>query len=298
MPTQSRFDEVLAAARRAGTTFDKIPGDPVPVRSPSGIGPLEASEIVARYDRHGFAVLELASGPATPQALEALAARLGLGDPFLPPLYRKGGTTTPVAQISAASNAGGRDENHPSFGRRVGQRLHCDGTLQAIGYVKASVLLCEQPAAEGGETILFNASAAYAQLAAVDRAAAAALTAPGVLVRQANVNGCTDINANPAFSVQDGRLVCGYSVTETDRWAVPEGVSEADVHRGVGFLLNASLPGSRHFAQFMLGAGQAIVFDNTRISHGRTAYRDSGNHRRRLYRSLHLRHPRVRPEGL
>jgi alpha-ketoglutarate-dependent taurine dioxygenase len=298
MSTDCMFDEVLAAARRVSTTFDKVPDDPVVIRSPSGIGLPEAGEITERYHRHGFAVLELASQPATQETLEALAGDLSLGEPFLPPLYRKGGTTTPVAQISAAANVGSRDENHPSFGRTVGQKLHCDGTLQAIGYIKASMLLCEQPAAEGGETILFNASAAYAKLATADRPAAEALATPGALIRQANINGCADTNAGPAFTVQDERLVAGYSVTETDRWAVPVGVSEADVQRGVGFLLNASLPGSQHFLQFTLSAGQAIVFDNTRISHGRTAYRSSQNHQRRLYRSLHLQHPSLPPEEL
>ena len=65
-----------------------------------------------------------------------------------------------------------------------------------------------------------------------------------------------------------------------------------DLQRGVDFLRAAALPGSRHFAQLKLEAGQAIVLDNSRISHGRTAYQDSNAQRRCLYRSLHLQHPR------
>ena len=57
----------------------------------------------------------------------------------------------------------------------TGQRMHTDGTLQDIGEVKASVLVCEAAAAEGGATMLFNTSAAFAELIMTDPAAAVAL---------------------------------------------------------------------------------------------------------------------------
>jgi alpha-ketoglutarate-dependent taurine dioxygenase len=292
-------DEVLATASAVRTTFEDLPADPVGISDPSVIRWTESAQIADRYTRHGFAVLQLSSSSINPGTLLALAGSLGLGEAFVPPLYTKGGNRArPVSRISAASNLGTSDESHPSFGRAVGQPLHCDGTLQEIGFIKASVLLCESPGAQGGDTTLFNASAAYAQLAAADGPAAVALATPGVLIRQANINGCSDINAGPAFSARDGQLVCGYSVTETDRWDVPDGVAEADLYRGVGFLSHAALPGSPDFAQLTLGSGQAIIFDNTRISHGRTPYRDSGARRRCLYRSLHLCHPCLRVRRL
>jgi alpha-ketoglutarate-dependent taurine dioxygenase len=292
---------LLAAAASARTTFGHIPAGPVPVRSAAGLSAAEAGEIVGRYTRHGFAVLQLAGGHVTPGTLLDLARALGLGSPFTPPLYTRGAAahgdagngTAAVSRISAGRNAGTADAGHPSFGRNAGQALHCDGTLQEIGYIKASLLGCESPAALGGDTILFNAAAAYARLAGTDVAAALALAAPGVLRRQANVNGCADVNCGPAFTVRDGRLVCGYCVTQTDSWAVPPGVAAADLHRGTGFLLTASLPGGPYFARLTLAAGQVIAFDNTRVSHGRTPYRDSPAQCRCLYRTLHLRHPRV-----
>ena len=285
-----RVEALLAAAGAVSTTFAAIPEAPVPVRDPSAIGALEAAEIADRYARHGFAIVQL-GGPVTPGTLTALAGSLDLGAPFVPPLY--GNAVPTISRISAAANAGTAEENHPSFGRTVGQALHSDGTLQDIGYVKATLLVCETPAEQGGDTVLFNASAAYSQLAEADVPAAVALATPGSLVRQANINGSTDLNAGPAFAVRDGGLVSRYSVTETDRWAVPAGVDPAVLWRGVGFLLHASLPGSRHFARLALAAGQAIVFDNTRISHGRTSYRDSPARRRCLFRGLYLRHPKV-----
>ncbi|HET9254213.1 MAG TPA: TauD/TfdA family dioxygenase [Pseudonocardiaceae bacterium] len=285
--------QVLAAAESVTTTFERIPHDPIPIRGASALNTQELSRIVDRYNRHGFAIIQLAAGAATQESLLTFADALGLGEPFVPPLYLRGGNTAAkVSRISATSNVGTAYADHPSFGSTVGQRLHCDGTLQDIGYIKASLLLCESPAAEGGDTILFNASAAYARLAAIDLSAAAVLATQGVLIRQANFNGSTEMNAGPAFSAQGGRLVCRYCVTETDRWAVPDGAAEADLRRGIEFLRRASLPGSPHFRQLTLRAGQVIVFDNTRISHGRTPYRDSETHHRCLYRSLHLAHPR------
>lgn len=292
MSQNPTVDQLMAAARSVTTTFEALPPDPVVVAGPADIGDLEASRIADRYARHGFAIFRMPPDQITPQSVLHVAESLKLGEPFVPPLYNHGASASAtVHRISAASNAGTADADHPSFGRSVGQQLHCDGTLQPVGFIKASLLLCETPAADGGDTTLFNSSAAFAQLITADMAAATALAVHGTLVRQANINGCADINLGSAVSVHDGRLVCWYCVTETDSWAVPDGVSAADLHRGIGFMLHASQPGSSHFVQLMLAAGDGIVFDNTRISHGRTAYLDSADSRRCLYRSLHLRHP-------
>lgn len=287
-------DDLLAAARSVVTTFAQIPSAPVAVVDAATICRGHAIEIVRRYTRHGFAVIGVAE-PVSPDTPLALARSLCLGPAFVPPLYSMGGRQAPaVSRISATANVGTPDADHPSFGRTIGQELHCDGTLQDIGYIKASLLLCATPAAEGGDTTLFNTSAAIAELAQADLPAAHALAFPGTLIREANVNGCTDANAGPVVTVQNGWLTCRYCVTETDSWAVPKGVVEADLRRGIDFLAQACRPGSPYFRQLRLNRSQAIVFDNTRISHGRTLYADSAALRRCMYRSLHLRHPRIR----
>jgi len=294
MPPAVSLQALVAAAAKVTATFDSIPPQPVAVNDATHIDRDTAAEIVWRYERNGFSILELVADQPTSKTLEAIASSLHLGDPFIPPLYTMGAREAhPVARISAAHNAGTDGADHPSFGRTVGQNLHSDGTLQDIGFVKASILVCECAAAEGGETLLFNTSAAFAELIASDQAAAAALATPGTLVRKANINGCTDENSGPVVSVLDGGLVCRYSVTDTDFWAVPDDVDEHDLRRGIGFMAEASQPGGRYHVQLRLAAGQAIVFDNTRISHGRTAYFDSAQQRRCMYRGLYLRHPTV-----
>jgi hypothetical protein len=289
--------DLLSAVQTVTLTFDGLPAGPVALDDPANLTPAQAIHVLERYRRHGFAIVQAPMRGLGRQTLLDLADSLDLGEPYLPPLYTlTGGQTPTIAQISAAHNAGTKDEQHPSFGRTDGQRLHSDGTLQDIGVVKATVLLCEAPAAEGGDTILFNSSAAFRDLAQTDLAAASALATPGTLVRTANINGSTDANAGPVFAVHDGTIIGRYSVTDTDAWAEPAGVVATDLRRGIEFLATASQTDSRYFHQLRLAGGQAIVFDNTRISHGRTSYVDSAEHRRCMYRSLHLRHPRLRPE--
>lgn len=289
-------DRVLwAAAEAVTTTFQDLPVHPVTVQDQDALSDDELVRITERYWASGFAVLDVGAGRVSSRTPLALAKAMSLGEAFVPPLYSRHGRVGPsVSRISAAVNAGTDDSDHPSFGSRAGQRLHCDGTLQEIGWVKASLLVCERPAFEGGNTTLFNSSAAFAELATEDMPAALALTVPGTMVRQANINGSTEINSGPAFSVRDGQLVCRYCLTETDRWEVPAEVSANDLWRGVEALARVARPGSPHYTEITLRAGQAIVFDNTRISHGRTPYRDSPDRVRCLYRSLHLAHPTPR----
>jgi hypothetical protein len=216
-----------------------------------------------------------------------------MGVPFIPPLYTLGGrVASPVSRISAAANSATADAAHPSFGRTVGQALHTDGTLQDIGEIKSSVLACKSPAAEGGTTMLFNASAAYRELLKVDAEAALVLATTGCLIRRANINGSIESNDGPAFGVNtEGELITRYSVTETDTWNVPEGVDPTSLWRGVEFLDQRARLGSPEYVELDMLADQIILFGNCRISHGRHAYRDSPERQRCLYRSLHLKHP-------
>ena len=295
MTTPIIADELVAAGRAAHTTFEDIPAEPVTVADAANVSSAEGSDIMRRYTAHGFSILRLMSAPVDGDTLRSLAESLCLGDSFVPPLYTTGGAeAAKISRISATRNAGTGYANHPSFGRTVGQALHCDGTLQDIGYVKASMLLCETAASSGGDTILFNSCGAFASLTQFDLPAAVALATPGTLVRRATINGSSDVNAGPAFAVRDGALVGRYCVTDTDSWAAPDGVSADDLHRGIEFLARASRPGSPHFLQLRLDSGEVIVFDNTRISHGRTEYVDTVTQHRCMYRGLYLRHPLVR----
>lgn len=284
------IEQLLAAANMQCISFENIPKIPIRISQASTISHATASQIIERYVRHGFAIVAL-SERSTPEALMGLGESLKLGEPFIPPLYLKGDYKgSAVSKISSQANV---PTTHPSFQRAVGVELHCDGTLQKIGYVKTTIMLCESPGAEGGDTTLFNATSAFAELVVTDLAAALALASPGVLIRQANINSCRDMNEGPAFAVEDGQLVCAYSVTETDSLVAAQGVDLIDLRRGAEFLRSVAQPGSPYFTQLPLAEGHAIILANARISHGRTPYRNTEDRQRCLYRSLYLKHPTV-----
>ncbi|HZM84354.1 MAG TPA: TauD/TfdA family dioxygenase [Candidatus Limnocylindrales bacterium] len=289
MPGQDGAEPLREAAKRVPTFQATDVTDVVRV-APNGDRALQL--LVDRYHAYGFALADVGSGE--PAALTSLAGRLGLDEPFVPPLYTLGGREVDrIARISAALNADTEQQSHPSFGSAGGQRFHTDGTLQDIGEVPSSMLLCQTPSAEGGMTILFNATAAFARLLEDDEAAALALTRPGSLIRQANINECTAANEGPAFGVVDDELATRYSITDTDRWAEPTDASPEALWRGVHYLERASEPGSEFHLQLRLDAGQVILLANSRICHGRTPYRDGPGHRRCMFRSLHRVRPRV-----
>ncbi|MFD6624395.1 alpha/beta hydrolase fold domain-containing protein [Streptomyces diastaticus] len=292
MPLTVSAEELRTAAHATPVSFATVPAEPVTVADPRDIAAVD--EVVARYREHGFALLQFPPDLCTQETVEHLAAALNLGDPFVPPLYTKAGyASPPVSTISAPARE--TSSRHPHFETTVGQDLHCDGTLQDIGAVKSAILLCRSQGAEGGETVVFNAHAAFTRLIETDPEAARALTTPGVLVRRATFNDSQETNPGPGFAVQDGRLVCRYCVDVTDHWEPDAAEDPEAAKQGLEFLDTARQEGSPYVLRFALADGQAIVLDNTRISHGRAAYRDGPGRQRCLFRSLHRRHPDTVP---
>ncbi len=244
--------------------------------------------IVDRYWRAGFAVVACATA-LSPSRLLGLAEALDLGEPFVPRLYQADRKQTGAGGVATLMVPGQRSGSaHPSFESAGAQRFHVDGTLQPIGAVKTTILLCETPAESGGHTIVFNALGAFVELLRADPQAAVALTEGGCLVRRATYGDGDEQTAGPAFAVRDGLLVTRYSVDAPSRWEAPEGVDRPALARAVAFLERASRPGSRYYLEFRLDAGQGMVLANDRLAHGRTAYDDGnqGQRRRCLYRAL------------
>jgi hypothetical protein len=298
MQQQVTIDQLKRAAKNNILTFERIPSLPIKIPCNYAIKESLASEVVYRYMKNGFAIIELEPGleDSSPESVLAIGEALKLGNPFTPPLYLAGTYTGgAVSQITKQMDS---KPTHPSFERTVGIALHCDGTLQEIGYVKTTIMFCKSKSLEGGDTILFNATAAFAELVNSDINAAMALASPGVLIRQANINGCSDINTGPAFSVLNGELICAYSLTETDNILATNSINENDLERGLEFMHNAAHENSLYILQFQLEEKQAIIFANSKICHGRTPYRDGEGKIRCMYRSLFLHQPMAKEEKL
>jgi hypothetical protein len=257
---------------------------PVQVGHWDHVTPTAAREVALHLAATGYALIQGATIPG-PEAATLLAGALGLGPAFTPPQYRSrayvdGGGVT---RITADATTTG----HPAFGQATGQRMHADGTLQRIGEIKTTLMLCARPAASGGTSQLFNAAGAFAMLLNRDPAAAAALTAPDVLVRTSNLPGTHGQSAaGPAFAIADGRIISRYSVTSTDGYDPAAVTSPAALDRALAFLRDAARPGTGYYAEATLAAGQGLLLANDMISHGRTPYHDHSDAPRLLFRAL------------
>ena len=141
-------------------------------------------QLLQRYCTDGFSLVGVES--PCEKTLVEVCEQLGLGTPFMPPHYA--GTTdlyqTSGVNIKSARGTSNEEASHRAFTTGSAQALHVDGTLQRIGLVKTSVLLCVSPASSGGETLIFNAVEAFLELPRRDREAAPALCNPRRLLRR------------------------------------------------------------------------------------------------------------------
>lgn len=283
------------AALSVQPMFLDIPSEPIGMSLTSPLSENLKLEMTHRYRKHGYVIVDLDGELITPEHHLYLAESINLGESFIPPLYKLNGhNPPPVSVISAGVNAGKPDGKHPSFGKTVGQNLHSDGTLQPIGFIKATFMSCRNPASEGGDSIFFDSIGAYSALLQSDRSAALALAHPNALVRRATMHGSNEQCSGPVYAAIGGQLMGRYSVTQTDSLGHVDGADE-DLARGMKALSRMAVPGSQYFRTERFKRNQAVIFDNTRISHGRTAYIDDAESPRCMYRTLHLRHPHAIP---
>jgi len=265
--------------------FTNVPTDPIIVDSISDIDHKILNKVLVRYRTHGFSIIEYKQEIDEIVILK-LAELLNLGKVFVPPLYKRGLYKT--SGVSTVKSTNTDNKNHKVFESEASIDLHCDGTLQPIGFVQTTILACKYSASLGGESILFNSTAAYYELFQNDREAALTMASDCSLIRQANLNNCGDKNIGPVFAIKNGELVCAYSVTQTDSFMAAYNTDMAALKRAIEFMRNSALPGSKYNYQHKLSSGQILIFANSKISHGRLKYQNSNNTNRCMFRALFL----------
>ena len=265
--------------------FTNVPTDPIIVDSISDIDHKILNKVLLRYRTHGFSIIEYKQEIDEIVVLK-LAELLNLGKIFVPPLYKRGLYKT--SGVSTVKSTNTDNKNHKVFESEASIDLHCDGTLQPIGFVQTTILACKYSASLGGESILFNSTAAYYELFQNDREAALTMASDCSLIRQANLNNCGDKNIGPVFAIKNGELVCAYSVTQTDSFMAAYNTDMAALKRAIEFMRNSALPGSKYNYQHKLSSGQILIFANSKISHGRLKYQNSNNTNRCMFRALFL----------
>lgn len=250
--------------------------------------------LLADYATRGYARFDLCGdAPDASRALVRLARGLGLGKPFVPPLYRgaRSRSLYDAAGVNVVQASGGEQEPaHPAFASRTPLELHTDGTLQPIGQVPTALLYCVRPAYQGGETLLFHATGAFLALAAAEPRLAGALLDERALARHATVDGSRASSLGPVFAYRGGEVLSRYSTTPGDEWRYGEVGGLLAAHRALAELAR---PPSRFVTTVRLAAGQGLLFANDTIAHGRTAFADRPEAPRCMLRALFLRRPRA-----
>ncbi|WP_245373088.1 TauD/TfdA family dioxygenase [Crossiella equi] len=259
---------------------------PIPV-AVDGTG---AAELARALERNGFAVAALPPELAPEQALELLSERLGLGEPYVPELYRLPETRAAYGKPYVRIQRDDKDP-HPGFTTTSGQRMHVDGLIDPIGKIKITALYCVRPAARGGATVVFNAIASFAELRENDPEAAEALLHPEALTRRATIPGVQIARTGPIFADAGGELTTRYSVFDHDEWQAAPGMEDALERAAKHLGEDAAADGERRVS-IVLAPHQVLLSRNDRVSHGREPYDDAGDAPRAMVRALYTQAPR------
>jgi alpha-ketoglutarate-dependent taurine dioxygenase len=245
--------------------------------------------IAGQLGRYGFAVVRFNGTRPAHIALEYLADLLGLGEIFVPEIYRdpaKGSDYKRFAEIVPDDSS-----RHPGFANSNAQAMHVDGLLEPIATIKMSMLYCVSPALSGGQTIVFNSSGAFTGLQQQDPAAAAALLDKHVLERFTTIPGIHRKAIGPAFQREpDGEVVTRFSDGLTERWHARDGL-RAELERALRFFRSVTECDNRFRVSVPLEPDQALILRNDQVSHGREAFVSHQGRPRHLVRALFLKAP-------
>lgn len=254
-----------------------------------GIDATDNDKILALFYRQGFVVVNGHSLPGG-QQLEYLSDALNLGAPFRSSYNQK---YFPNKNRSLKSEIGKKEQNkdeykHPVFELSEALEQHVDGTFSPLGEVKTTVLMCKTPALSGGDSTLFNAYGAIKKIEAENPLLANAFKDSNAFRRKSAFENIDDEFIDSAFGVDDvyDREIIRLAFDSSADWEhgfarVPHLKDAYDK------LIDIKNNDPSYFLQFKLNKGDVIIMDNTRITHGRTAFRQSDIKPRMMIRSVH-----------
>jgi hypothetical protein len=243
-------------------------------------------EVVRRIKRYGFAIARVGASIES-ESEQALVAQLfDLGDPYVPRIYSEYAPQFAAEYVHIRSTTAA---SHPSFSSGNAQPFHVDGLLEPIGTIKASLLYCIQPAAQGGCTILFNSCHVFAELLQVSPDAAAVLLRPHILGRRSTLDGIDAEAIGPAFSyTKDGELIGRYcDGGDTEYW-YPAQEEREPLEWARSFFAESSRVEGPNRRAIALQAGECLLMRNDWISHAREPFTDDPRNPRHLVRALYL----------
>lgn len=280
----SPFDLDDAAAYwawRAAKLAAARPPAPIPVRDLAALSTAEREALLQSCQTRNFARFQVGILPAdTEAALRAFGRAIGLFEIDQNLCAGDSGITAITVKETATDHT-----YIPYTNRPLG--WHTDGYYNDPDrQVRAWLLYCAQPAAEGGENQVLDHEIAYIRLRDRNPDWIRALMAPDAFTIPGNTEGGREIRADqsgPVFSVSpvDGSLHMRYSARQRNvYWRDDDLTREA-----TAFLLELFRAGDEQIFRYRLAAGEGVISNN--ILHHRDGFRDdpASGTKRLIYRA-------------
>ena len=243
------------------------------------------AQLLQQCRARNYAIWRCPEPPAEPApALLAFTRALGLEGPDRNLCSAEDGLTPITVRETGTDNS-----YIPYTDRPLG--WHTDGYYNPADYqVRAWLLYCARPAAEGGDNELLDHEVAYIRLRDQNPEWIRALMAPDALTIPANMEsgaGARPAQSGPVFSVspRDGALHMRYSARQRNVIWKDDAVTRA----AADALLGLFRAGDALVVRHRLQRGEGIVSNN--VLHRREGFRDdpTGRHKRLLFRARYYR---------
>ena len=295
--TASNIDELspfsldqpaVYAEWRARKLADTAPPLAVPITDIGDLGEHEREQLLRQCATRNFALFRTTPPTDIEAALRAFGRRMGLLDLDQNLCAEDSGVTAITVKATATDHV-----YIPYTSRPLG--WHTDGYYNDSGHqVRAWLLYCVQPAAEGGDNELLDHEIAYIRVRDENPAWIRALMAEDAFTIPSNTEGGEQIrpdHSGPVFSVSpiDGALHMRYSARQRNViWKDDPATREAAT-----FLLDLFRRGDDHMFRYRLRQGEGLISNN--ILHRRDGFCDAPQDgaKRLIYRArYHQRLPR------
>lgn len=268
------------------TCFNKANITPIPIKN--------KSTILDLFYQQGFAIID-SKALLTQNPLPVIAKELQLGENFISD-YNKKYFPNKINLAEGTTQIGDNKKDvfkHSTFEGNKYLEQHVDGTMSSLAGVKTSLLWCHTEAKSGGETVLFNAYGAIKYLEKEQPNVVIPFKNPHALRRFAKYEDGSEIDKidcvfgiDPDYQREAIRLT--YDVTADWSYGfkrVPQ------LEESYTKLHNLYKNDTRFTLEFPLGKGNTIIMDNTRITHGRTAFIEEASMPRKMIRTTHIKLP-------
>jgi len=269
-----------ASWRAAKLAVSGMP-DPIEIEDPGNLSDPQRQALLRTTRNRNFALFRVISPTGDiDQALRAFGRRIGLLDLDQNLCAEDSGVTAITVKAT--------DTDHvyiPYTNRPLG--WHTDGYYNAGDHqVRAWLLYCGRPAAEGGDNELFDHEIAYIRIRDENPEWIRALMAPDAFTIPSNTEHGEEIrpdHSGPVFSVSptDGSLHMRYSARQRNViWK-----DNAVTREAAAYLLDLFKRGDDHIFRYRLQAGDGVISNN--ILHRRDGFRDEpgSGAKRLIYRA-------------